>query len=343
MQQADPKRRAGAAPIAVTMGEPAGIGGEITLMAWLRRASANAPAYFIIDDPGRLTRLAKRLDLQVPILPIGTPAEAVEAISEGLPVLPLGHSPAAGLGKPTPADAAAVIASVERAAALCLSGEAGAMVTNPIQKASLYQAGFTHPGHTEFLADLSGAPRTVMMLVGGGLRTVPVTVHLPLAQVASRLTAPDIASVCRIVHDDLVRYFGLERPHLALAGLNPHAGEGGALGREEIEILTPALEVLRAEGMAISGPHPADTLFHAEARDTYDAAICMYHDQALIPVKTLDFHGGVNVTLGMPFPRTSPDHGTALDIAGRGCARPDSLLSAITLADRMASTAAAVG
>jgi 4-hydroxythreonine-4-phosphate dehydrogenase len=324
-------------PIALTMGEPAGIGGEIALQSWRRRETDGLPPFFVIDDPARLRRLGATLNLEIAIAEIADPRETAAAFGTGLPVLPVGARVEAEPGRPSPANAPAVIAAIDRAAALCAEGTAGAMVTNPIQKSSLYQAGFAHPGHTEYLAHLTGVARTVMMLVGGGLRTVPVTVHLPLAEAVRRLSAEEIGAVCRIVHADLARYFALPAPRLAVAGLNPHAGEGGALGREEIEILDPALDALRAEGIAISGPHPGDTLFHADARARYDAAICMYHDQALIPVKTLDFHGGVNVTLGMPFPRTSPDHGTALDIAGTGRARPDSLIAALRLAGEMAT------
>jgi 4-hydroxythreonine-4-phosphate dehydrogenase len=230
-----------------------------------------------------------------------------------------------------------VIRSIERAVALTLQGRAAAVVTNPINKAALYEgAGFAFPGHTEFLAHLGGVERSVMMLASPLLRVVPVTIHVALAEAARRLNGPEIVETVRILHAALIRDFGIAAPRIAVAGLNPHAGEGGAMGREEIEIIVPALDLLRAEGMDIRGPLPADTMFHARARAGYDAAVCMYHDQALIPIKTLDFDRGVNVTLGLPFIRTSPDHGTAYDIAGKGVAKPDSLIEALKLADAMA-------
>jgi 4-hydroxythreonine-4-phosphate dehydrogenase len=318
-----------AAPIVLTMGEPAGIGGEIAVAAWRRRAEAPVlPPFFVLDAPERLEALAP----DVPIREIASADAALAVFDEALPVLRHDLPHAVIPGRPNPANTSAVLTAIERGVDLCRSGAAAAMVTNPIHKGVLYEGGFRHPGHTEYLAELAGVRRTVMMLVGGGLRTVPVTVHHSLREAIASLTSEMIVETCRIVDQDLRRWFGLAVPRLAAAGLNPHAGENGALGREEIDILGPALATLRDDGIAISGPLSADTMFHAEARADCDAAICMYHDQALIPVKTLDFHGGVNMTLGLPFLRVSPDHGTAFGLAGTGRARPDSLIAALRLA-----------
>jgi 4-hydroxythreonine-4-phosphate dehydrogenase len=324
------------APLALTMGEPAGIGGEIALKAWLMRGEG-VPAFFAIDDPARLEALARDLGWNVPVRTIAAPREAAERFSEALPVLaqPLAH--AVTPGRCDAANAPAVIAAIDRAVALARAGDAAAIVTNPINKKCLYAAGFRHPGHTEYLAELAGGAQPVMMLACPGLRVVPITIHLPLREVVAQLTPEAIIAAGRITAADLKRNFGIERPVLAVAGLNPHAGESGSIGREEIEIIGPALAVLRNEGIAVEGPFPADSLFHAAARRRYDAVLCMYHDQALIPLKTIDFDGGVNVTLGLPFIRTSPDHGTAFDIAGRGVANPTSLIAALKLAGEMAA------
>ena len=318
--------------LAVTMGEPAGIGGEITLAAW-KRLAGRGPAFLAIDDPERLRRLAGA----TPVREIAQPDEAASVFAHALPVLPLGQRVAAEPGRADPANGAAVIASIERAVALTRAGATAAVVTNPIHKATLYQAGFGFPGHTEFLARLAGGARPVMMLAGPSVRVVPLTVHIPLAEVPRRLDQAMIVAQARIVAEALRRDFGIGRPRLAVAGLNPHAGEGGAMGDEEARLIAPAVARLRADGLDVTGPLPADTMFHARARQGYDAALCMYHDQALVPVKTLDFDTAVNVTLGLPFVRASPDHGTALDIAGRGSARPDSLIAAIELAAAMAA------
>jgi len=312
------------------MGEPGGVGGELALKAW---AAAGAPAFFLIGDPEWLART----DPDTPVRAIGSPAEAASVFPAALPVLPLPLEAPVTPGKADPAHAPAVIASIERAVAAARSGAASAVVTLPIHKHSLMRAGFPHPGHTEFLAELTGARRSVMMLVGEGLRVVPLTVHVPLTEVADRLTGALIEETARIVADALRADFGIAAPRLMLAGLNPHAGEGGALGAEEVEIMAPAADRLRQVGLDVSGPLPADTLFHAEARARYDAVLCAYHDQALIPVKLLDFYKAVNVTLGLPIVRTSPDHGTALDRAGAGSARPDSLIAALKLAHAMAA------
>lgn len=332
------KAGAAAPPLALTMGEPAGIGGEIALAAWLRRGEAALPPFFLIDDPRRLEALAGRLGLSLPLETIARPAEAAAAFGRALPVLPLGTRVTAEPGRPSGATGAAVVESIRRAVELVMAGEAGAVVTNPIQKSALYAAGFRHPGHTEFLAELAGGGAVpVMMLACPALRVVPVTVHLSLRRAIDGLTTEAIVETGRITAAALARDFAVPMPRLAVAGLNPHAGEGGAMGSEDLEIVGPAVEALRAEGIEAAGPLPADTLFHAAARRRYDAALCMYHDQALIPVKTLDFEGAVNVTLGLPFVRSSPDHGTALDIAGSGKASPASLIAALRLAGEMAA------
>jgi len=321
------------AALALTMGEPAGIGGEITLRAWLARREKNLPAFFAIDDPNRLRKLAEQLNWHVPIESV-EPEAAAGIFASALPILPLALPNPVEAGKPDAANAKIVIDSITRGAGLTQAGRAAALVTNPIQKETLYAGGFHHPGHTEYLAELGGAP-VAMMLVCPGLRVVPVTIHLSLRSAIAALTTERIVATGRIAAAALSRDFGIARPRLAVAGLNPHAGEGGAMGSEDNEIIAPAIAALRAEGIAVTGPFPADTLFHAAARQLYDAALCMYHDQALIPLKTIDFDNGVNVTLGLPFIRTSPDHGTALDIAGRGIANPASLIAALRLADDM--------
>ncbi|MEO0819086.1 MAG: 4-hydroxythreonine-4-phosphate dehydrogenase PdxA [Pseudomonadota bacterium] len=317
-------------PVALTMGDPAGIGGEIAVAAHASGAVTH-PA-FAIDDPARLAALPGAR-----VVEIAEPAEAASVWPRALPVLAEPLPRPVVPGRPDPANAAAVIASIERAVALTEAGAAGAVVTNPINKLALYEgAGFAFPGHTEFLAHLGGVARSVMMLAGPSLRVVPVTIHEPLARVPALLSAALIEETARIVDAALRRDFGIPAPRLAVTGLNPHAGEGGAMGREEIEVIAPAIERLRREGIDATGPHPADTLFHAAARARYDAALAMYHDQALIPIKALDFDRGVNVTLGLPFIRTSPDHGTAYDIAGQGVADPTSLIEALNLAGRLA-------
>ena len=318
-------------PLALTMGEPAGIGGEIMLAAW-RRLAAQGPVFLALDDPERLRRIGT-----APVQAIGDPAEAAAIFPHALPVLPLGEPVAGEPSRPDPAQAGAVVQSIVRAVGLTRAAATAAVVTNPIHKATLYAAGFGFPGHTEFLAELAGdGNRPVMMLAGPSLRVVPLTVHIALAEVPRRLDEAGIVAQARIVAEALRRDFGLASPRLAVAGLNPHAGEDGAMGDEEGRIIAPALARLRAEGIEVAGPLSADTMFHARARASYDAALCMYHDQALVPVKTLHFDEAVNVTLGLPFVRTSPDHGTALDIAGKGFARPDSLIAAIELAAAMA-------
>jgi 4-hydroxythreonine-4-phosphate dehydrogenase len=324
------------APLALTMGEPAGIGGELTLKAW-HALHAEAHPFFVIDDPRRLQELGARIGLATPIETIGSPEAAQGLFARALPVLDIGVPVACQAGKPRVDTAPAVLDAIRQAVALTVSGMASAVVTNPIQKSVLVESGFNHPGHTEFLAELAGSGhRSVMMLVGGGLRVVPVTVHMPLARVPKALTGGLIIETATLTAEALRRDFGIAQPRLAVAGLNPHAGENGVLGSEEGAIISPALESLRASGIDVAGPLPADTMFHAEARARYDAALCMYHDQALVPLKTLAFDSGVNTTLGLPFVRTSPDHGTALDIAGTGKASASSLISALALAGDMA-------
>jgi 4-hydroxythreonine-4-phosphate dehydrogenase len=326
-----------ALPLALTMGEPAGIGGEIALKAWLD-LRADLPPFYLIDDPDRLALLARRLDWPVPIRPVDAPDRAPSVFADALPVLPIDTAIRTQPGRPNPGDAAAILGAIQTAVRDVRNGRAAAVVTNPINKESLYRAGFHHPGHTEYLAELAGADAApIMMLVCPGLRVVPVTIHFALRRAIESLSSTAIVHAGRITEAALRREFAVSSPVLAVAGLNPHAGESGSLGREEIEIIEPALARLRGAGIDARGPLSPDTMFHAEARSSYDAALCMYHDQALIPIKTIDFHGGVNVTLGLPFVRTSPDHGTALAIAGRGTARPDSLIAALRLAAEMAA------
>jgi 4-hydroxythreonine-4-phosphate dehydrogenase len=318
-------------PLAVTMGDPAGIGGEILVGAW-QALRANGPRFFALDDPERLVRLG------APVEVVGSPEQAVAVFGRALPVLPVHLAAPARPGEPDPANAPAVIASIERATALAMRSAASGIVTSPINKAALYAAGFRHPGHTEFLAELTGvAGQEVMMLACPALRVVPVTIHVSLRDAVAGLTTDRIVGVGRTTATALRRDFGIAAPRLAVAGLNPHAGEGGALGSEEAAIVAPAVAALRADGIDASGPWPPDTMFTDAARSRYDAAICMYHDQALIPLKTLDRDGGVNVTLGLPIIRTSPDHGTAYDIAGKGIASPASLIAALRLAAELAA------
>ncbi len=327
-------------PLAVTMGEPAGIGGEILLKAWLSRREDRTPPFFAVDDPARLEDLASRLGLDVPIRTVAKGRQAVGLFEEALPVAVLDEplDPLPEPGRPNPAHAELVMGAIETAAQAIVEGQARGMVTNPIQKQSLYDAGFPYPGHTEYLAALSGASGApVMMLVSPQLRVVPVTIHMALGDVAASLSGPAIIHAGRVTAQALTNDFGIARPRLAISALNPHAGEAGSLGREEIEIIGPAVDALQREGIQATGPHPADTLFHERARERADAVICMYHDQALIPLKTLDFDHGVNVTLGLPFVRTSPDHGTALDIAGKGIANPSSLIAALRTAGECAA------
>ncbi|MXU65709.1 4-hydroxythreonine-4-phosphate dehydrogenase PdxA [Oceanomicrobium pacificus] len=327
------------APLALTSGDPAGIGPELSFKAWT--ALNDRLPFYLISDIDRLGALAEKT--RTPIRAIGAPGEAIAVMADGLPVL---HRPFAASftpGAPDPANAPAIIDAIELAVDHAQAGLAGAVVTNPINKAGLKAgAGFAFPGHTEFLADLCGTSDPVMLLAAPELRVVPATIHIALQDVPEQLTADGLEAVIRQTHAGLQRDFGIAAPRIAVAGLNPHAGEDGRFGKQEIEIISPLLDRLRAEGLDLRGPLPADTMFHARARASYDCAVCMYHDQALIPIKTLDFDRGVNVTLGLPILRTSPDHGTAYDIAGQGIARPDSLIAALELAGQLAARRGAV-
>ena len=324
-------------PLALTMGDPAGIGGELSLMAWLSLHDSGPP-FVALDDPARLSRLAADLGLAVPVRVVTDVGQAIGIFRSALPVLAVPLAVAAVPGHPDTANATAVVTSIEIASKLALAGRVGGIVTNPINKAALYQAGFAYPGHTEFLAELTGAKgRQIMMLASPMLRVVPVTVHASLRNSIAMLTTAMIVAASRTTAAALRRDFGIAAPRLAMAGLNPHAGESGALGTEEATLIQPAIDLLRTEGIDVSGPWPPDTMFTASARGRYDVAICMYHDQALIPLKTLDINHGVNVTLGLPIVRTSPDHGTAFDIAGKGVADPASLLAAIAMAGTLAT------
>ena len=330
-------------PLALTLGEPAGIGPDITFAAWRRRAELELDPFYILADPKFLHARAKRMGVEVPIALV-EPAAAGAAFKTALPVVDIGVAVTAQPGRPDETSAPAAIASIRRAVADVNAGAASAVVTNPVAKNILYQSGFAEPGHTEYLAKLAeeatGVPaHPVMLLWSPELAVVPVTIHLPLKDVVARLTSDLIVETGRIVARDLARRFGIAHPRLAVAGLNPHAGEDGALGEEDLTVVGPAVERLKALGIDARGPLPADTMFHAAARATYDVALAMYHDQALIPIKTLAFDHGVNVTLGLPFVRTSPDHGTAFDIAGTGRADPSSLIAALRLAARLSAQA----
>lgn len=331
-------------PLALTLGEPAGIGPDISLALWAKRETLGVPPFLLLGDPDLLAARARLLGLSVKIEVAGV-ADAPARFASALPVQPLGMAATAAPGKPDATSAPVVRAAIEQAVALVQAGKAAAVVTNPIAKAVMQQAGFPFPGHTEFLASLAAsgggkAPRPVMLIWSEELAVVPVTIHVPLAEVPRLLTTDLIVETGRIVVREFVQRFGIARPRLAVCGLNPHAGESGMLGGEDEAVVRPAVERLRADGIDASGPWPADTLFHAEARARYDVALGMYHDQVLIPAKTLAFDHAVNVTLGLPFVRTSPDHGTAFDLAGTGKANPSSLLAALKLAARLAEAEA---
>jgi 4-hydroxythreonine-4-phosphate dehydrogenase len=329
-------------PLALTLGEPAGIGPDLAMTIWQRRAELDIPPFYIIAEPDFLGRRAGELGLRIPIERANA-ATAAATFRSALPVAALDLSISAKPGKPDSSSAPAAIAAIRRGVADVMAGSAAAIVTNPVAKNVLYKSGFAEPGHTEFLARLvqetSGKMlRPVMMLWSPELAVVPVTIHLPLREIFEQLSVELVVETGRIVARDLRGRFGLAKPRLAIAGLNPHAGEDGGLGEEDRDIVAPAVALLKAEGIDAVGPLPADTMFHERARAGYDVAMCMYHDQALIPIKTLAFDHGVNVTLGLPFVRTSPDHGTAFDIAGTGKADPSSLVAALALAARLAAT-----
>lgn len=325
-------------PLALTLGEPAGIGPDIALLAWRDRHARSLPAFCVVGDPELLRTRAAHLGLEVSVRPCA-PGEAEILFETSLPVVPAGPRATAAPGIPDATSARAVTESLDRAVDLVQAGAARGLVTGPLAKAVMYEAGFPFPGHTEYLAARCArdghTPRPVMMIWSPALAVVPATIHVPLADVSRLLTVDLLLETARIVAADMRRRFGMPAPRLAFAGLNPHAGEDGTIGREDEQIVRPAVERLRGEGIDARGPLPADTLFHPEARAGYDVVIGMYHDQVLIPAKTLAFHDGVNTTLGLPFVRTSPDHGTAFDIAGTGRANPSSLVAALHLAARL--------
>ena len=324
-------------PVAITMGDPAGIGIEVTLKSWLARKSEALPDFFLMADINHVNHIASQLSLNVPTKLITNISEATLHFDKALPVLnhPLPVQPTAG--SPDPRNATAIIKSFDTCVDLVQRGDALAVLTNPIHKQGLYEAGFTHPGHTEYLTHLAGIDTSpVMMLATGTLRVIPLTIHVSISEAIGSLNSELIVELGKITHAALKKDFAIQKPRIAIAGLNPHAGEGGAMGNEEKLIIEPAITRLKEMGFDVSGPYPPDTLFTERARQTYDAALCMYHDQALIPVKTLDFDGGVNITLGLPFIRTSPDHGTAFNIAGTGEANERSLVTAIKTAAQLA-------
>jgi 4-hydroxythreonine-4-phosphate dehydrogenase len=334
-------------PLALTIGEPAGIGPDITLAAWRRRKDADLAPFYLLADPKFVRLRAKQIGIEVPIAEVD-PGTAAVAFSTALPVVDIGSEITASPGKPDKSSAPAAVAAIRRAVNDVIDGKAEAIVTNPVAKAVLYRAGFTSPGHTEYLAllarEFTGVEADpVMMLWSPELAVVPVTIHIPVRAIGTELTTDLIVSTGRIVARALREQFGISRPRLAVSALNPHASEDGALGDEDLTVVQPAVERMKAERIDVRGPLPADTMFHAAARSTYDAALTMYHDQALIPIKTLAFDHAVNVTLGLPFVRTSPDHGTAFDIAGTGRADPSSLIAAIKLAARLRTGALPIG
>lgn len=316
------------APIALTCGEPAGVGLELAEKAWA--ALKEELPFFLIADPDHLSG-------QIPVQIIASPSDANSVMPNALPVLPYRFAGKRQIGSPDPANAQGVIDVIARAVEYAKDGSASAVCTAPIHKKALKDgADFPWPGHTEYLAHLAGVDQVVMMLACEELRVVPTTIHIAVKDVPDALTPELLTRTIEITHNDMQRYFGLPAPRLAVAGLNPHAGEGGTMGAEDLDVISPVLKTLQKRGYDIFGPMSADTMFHARARQTYDAAICMYHDQALIPIKTIDFDRGVNITLGLPFIRTSPDHGTAFDIAGKGVANPTSTIEALRMAAQMA-------
>ncbi|MDC0649811.1 4-hydroxythreonine-4-phosphate dehydrogenase PdxA [Alphaproteobacteria bacterium] len=320
-------------PLIITPGEPAGIGSEIALKAW----KSGTRDICLIEQPAQIAQMAASLGITAKIREIDGPA-SFDSTSQDLHVIPISWETAPVAGAPDTCNAPQVIRAIQQAVLWSQTGIAAGIVTNPIHKSSLYDAGFAYPGHTEFLASLSkpiaGAP--LMMLACDELRVVPATIHIALNKVPAAISAALIIKKCQLLHACLKTNFGIDNPHIAVCGLNPHAGENGNMGDEDTQIILPAIAKLQTGGINATGPHPADTLFHSEARKTYDVVLGMYHDQVLIPLKTIDFFGGVNVTLGLDFIRTSPDHGTGLDIAGRGIARADSLIAAIKMARNLA-------
>ncbi len=321
-------------PIVLTPGEPAGIGAEVAVKAW---ENGNVPPFFLLDEPQRIRETADVCGSKIPIITIKDPTETIANFNRGLPVLPFQFPIPCPPGRPAVENAKSVIDSIRKAVEFIYNGKASGLVTNPVHKQTLKQSGFKYPGHTEFLSSLAGENcYPVMMLTSKTLRVIPVTIHEPINRVAKLLTKELIAKTVSTTIQSLRKDFGIPKPRVLVTGLNPHAGEGGSIGIEEINIIEPVVSDFHKQGINIFGPVAADSIFHAEARKTFDAAICMYHDQALIPIKTLDFWGSVNVTIGLPFIRTSPDHGTALDIAGSGMANPQSLSTALRLASDIA-------
>ncbi len=328
-------------PLALTMGDPAGIGPDITLQAWCERNATGLPAFIVLGDPELFSSRARELDLEVPIQKVSNLQDACACFREALPVYPLHLPIQVDAGMPEAASAAVILEAIDIGVAWTRTGKASALVTNPINKKLLSETGFPHPGHTEYLAELCAEkgtiPRPVMLLTGGGLRVVPVTVHIPLKDVSAALTEQSIIETVEITAHDLRESFQIPSPRIGVTGLNPHAGEEGTLGQEEIETIAPAIEKLKRRGLDVSGPLPADAVFQERLRQSYDVLIAMYHDQALIPVKTLAFDRTVNVTLGLPIIRTSPDHGTAYELAGTGKANPGSLVESLRLAQSLSS------
>ncbi len=332
------------APLAVSIGDPAGIGPEIIAASWARRTEKSLAPFFVVGGAGLLEAAAGSRKLDCPVVRIDEPDEASEAFARGIPVMGVDdceYMP----GLPDEQGAALALSSLAEATRMALLGKAGGIVTAPVAKSQLAKVGFEFPGQTEFLAFACGLPADdgVMMLAGPSLKAVPLTVHCALADVPGSLTTSMIYAKARIVADALRRDFGIPAPRIAICGLNPHAGEGGKFGTEEREIIEPAIAQLRDEGFAVTGPHPADAIFTPRGRATYDVALAMYHDQALVPLKALDFDEGVNVTLGLPIVRTSPDHGTAFDIAGRNIADPGAMIAALKMAGEIAARRAAHG
>lgn len=334
-------------PLALTMGDPAGIGLDITLLAWRDRARNGLPPFVLYADPTSVAERARTLGLAVDLAVSEDIEAGRDAFATRLPVRPVPLAVPVVAGRTEMLNAGGIIAAIDFAVADAVAGRASAVATNPIAKSTLLRAGFHHPGHTEYLAELAGRHHPgkrwvpVMMLASEILRVVPLTVHVPIARVPGLLSVERINETVRIVADAMTSDFGIAKPRIAVTGLNPHAGEEGTIGREEVNVIEPALAALRAGGLAVTGPHSADSLFHGDARKRYDAVVTMYHDQALIPIKTLSFESAVNVTLGLPFVRTSPDHGTAFDIAGTGTASPSSLVAALKLAADLAERRAA--
>lgn len=331
-----------ALPVAITIGEPAGIGPELILKCWQLAKQKNLAPFIVIGDPDFFQGRADKMQMGITVK-TSTPQTAIKDFKDAMPVLPLSGKITGDFAKPTNSDGKLVCEAISTAVELTIKKQVSGIVTAPINKKALYDSGFKHPGHTEFLADLADQHfseaekhHPVMMLAGPELRAIPVTIHIPVSDVPKQLTRDLIIKTGEITHHDLIDRFSVKAPRIAVAGLNPHAGENGSMGMEDINIVAPAIEALRAKGINAFGPLPADTLFHARARANYDVVLCMYHDQALIPAKTLAFDESVNVTLGLPFIRTSPDHGTAYDIAGKGIAKVDSMIAAIKLAQDMA-------